>query len=256
MSLISDYAIRACTVFVLCAGCSSVKTTEDISANNAAVVDDTAVVDDVAVIEGTSTNATVTVNGTFMSTMSQQAQAGVKVCVLDAVPEICTTTDAAGVFSLPVPANSQAGFTGEVETFKSAIYVFTTGEEDLSLSLMIAPSAVTAGLLASIGVTQDPTHGALAIRVVGKGVIPAIDPDDGDAPWYLVGKSVSRSNTGTPAEMTFAGIANIPVGDHTLTLSHETLVCSGQGWTGATSNVQRVPIRAGYLTSLLRADCE
>jgi len=54
--------------------------------------------------------------------------------------------------------------------------------------------------LASIGVTQDEAKGGFSISVGGKGLVPVIDPADGDEPWYLVDTTMSRSETATPID--------------------------------------------------------
>ncbi len=250
-----SYAIRACAVLMFCAGCSADVASRDANSGTDA---DSALAD-----AGTwdltedTTSASVMISGTFTNNETKEVQPGVKVCVLDASPEICTTTNADGDFGLRFPVHSQVGITSELDTFESGIFILTTDDEDRFIGLSIVPSAFRTSLLASIGVTQDAAKGGFSISVGGKGLFPVIDPADGDEPWYLVDTTMSRSESGTPTASSFAGITNIPVGDHLMTLKHDTYVCWWFfGWYVDTPNTSRIPIRAGFMTTMGYAVCD
>lgn len=205
---------------------------------------------------GTAAPSHVIMTANFVSQGFPSPLSAVRVCLDGASSLNCVGSDSGGYVEMEVPAKTEIAVTAELGNYYSAIYAITTPDTDFTVEgLSLVDQATAFGLLSEIDERQDPEMGAVAIRVTGEDITPALAPDDGGEPWYLVGRTISRSDTGTPTEQSYLGIPNIPVGEHMLTLQHPTKSCEVTGWAGPEPGQLRFPVRSRFLTSLFAARC-
>lgn len=181
---------------------------------------------------------------------------GAAVCLMDAVPPVCTFSDADGQFELPVPIYSEIALTITGDGLHSTILVFTTTRAGFhATGVPVAQRATTDSLLGSIGLTQSLDKGLIVITAPLAGMTPVIEPASGDEPFYFNGLSIMHSETGSPVAGGFVGITNVDPGTVTFHLEHETATCVYDGWGPPGDNEVRLPVRAGFLTGPFRPDC-
>jgi hypothetical protein len=206
---------------------------------------------------------TVNLDEQVIDSPSFTALAGVKVCVYPALT-VCQTTDQDGHAVLSLPANSSVAIAFEAVDHHPLLITITTRDVDLMAGVYLNTRSVEPAWADAAGFTVDPAKGMIFGEALGQldGVTMTLTPSSGAGPVYfgggnLPGDIIQPDKTATATSTSGYGsalFANVAPGDYTVSFSGTLCSIGTSGWQGIGQGVARVPVVAGYLTSVA-ADC-
>ncbi|MFZ1864001.1 MAG: hypothetical protein WAU39_07255 [Polyangiales bacterium] len=183
---------------------------------------------------------------------------GAEVCVSDTTN--CATSDADGMVTMEVPANSEIVFEVTATGYGDTLTPQTTTDQDVTaqLSPLLADSVVT--LLAGILGTSYPFEGTGVIAISslvepvgadGNGIAGiTYTPDQALTSYYLDQDEIPRLEATATAEPSGAGgFIEVAPGTYEVTLGGTASNCVVvAGWPGSGAGSVRLPVRAGFIT--------
>jgi len=183
---------------------------------------------------------------------------GAEVCVSDTTN--CATSDADGMVTLEIPANSEIVFEVTADGYGPTLTPQTTTDQDITTQLTPLLSDEVLGLLAGVLNTPYPPgdNGLVALSVLTAPIdaadngIPGvtITPDRQAITYYLdENEFPSRDLTATTAPSGAGGLIEVAPGTWELALGGTASNCVVVAvWPGSGENTVRLPVRAGFIT--------
>lgn len=183
--------------------------------------------------------------------------ADAEVCVLDT--EDCVMSDADGVATIGLPANSETGVTVRAVDFNPTLVPESTGadfEADQTTSVLSEALAVTLAALLEIDYPLDGT-GVVVLNTVlplpESGGMPgasyALTTGTGNGYYLEEGGIPSYDLEATTAPLGSGGYVEVPPGTVEIDVSGSAVDCMpAAGWAGGSTSSIRLPVRDGFFT--------
>jgi hypothetical protein len=210
---------------------------------------------------GSGGGNTVPLTVTIYDLVQQDPIADMDVCLHEAQPENCTTTDAAGVATLQVPPNQDVVVTYGTTLPNFRTHALAIGADAITNGTNITTGAllesIASYLFASVNITDDPSKGhVVGLALATQGATATIDPFSGEGPIYT-------SPSGTPdptltATSDSGAFLFVNVDPGTVEVAVELLggTCSHElGHTGSAPNATPVPVHAGWFSIAASFEC-
>jgi hypothetical protein len=212
-------------------------------------------------VAGAGGSNTVPLTVTIYDLVQQDPIADMDVCLHEAQPENCTTTDDAGVATLHVPPNEDVVLTYGTTLPNFRTHALAIGADAITNGTYITTGAllesIASYLFANLGVTDDPSKGhVVGLALATEGATATIDPFSGEGPVYT-------SPSGTPdptltATSTSGAFLFVNVDPGTVEVAVEVPggTCSHTlGHTGSAPNATPVPVHAGWFSIAASFEC-
>lgn len=185
---------------------------------------------------------------------------GVEVCVDEAQPAHCATTDGTGEAVLMVPENTEIAVRAVKTGLVDSLLPIDTGTTDFTFDLVKSTDAQLAGVAQAFGVTLDPTKGTVVLLHAGgapTGVAASIAPSSGDGPHYLSGTLMPDPQATELPQGGAALFFNVDPGTVTTSFAPALAGCmfSPLAW-GTEAASTTTPVEAGVLSGPPNIVCQ
>jgi hypothetical protein len=212
--------------------------------------------------DGTDTTAPTgdgpTLYGDVMSFPDLAPLAGVDVCRSDTMPSVCVKTNSDGAFRLPVPANGELAVIVMGDGYVPTVVGVATDAEivDPIPTVLMTRTADSSRFEAALGVVADPAKGSV-VAETAPGAQLAITAGSGAGPFTASFMGMGISMVGTLVNVPETLFANVDEGDVEVTATSTLGACTFPEhlWKGSTPGSVRLPVIAGFQTSLAYATC-
>jgi hypothetical protein len=197
----------------------------------------------------------------FVDAVSKEPLADVTVCAAERDDVPCAISDADGVVTIDLPADSELMLACTHDTQVPTYMTLATGQADFDANVfMLLSKAFAPAFIKLGGGTEDPTKGILVANVYEDLVVRdkrvadaayTLAPVAGIGPVYgaeggLPDTTLTQTTMGGPA-----AIYDLDPGDATVTLSHPSRTCAGGfGWATESATALRTRVFAGGMSTV------
>ncbi|MGB5701625.1 MAG: hypothetical protein WBM48_02315 [Polyangiales bacterium] len=183
---------------------------------------------------------------------------GAEVCVADTTN--CGTSDADGMVTLQIPANSELELLVTAEGYGPTLTPQTTTDEDITTQQTPLISDATLTVLAGALGTEYPLgeNGLVALSVLTAPITAdnngiagvTLTPDPAATVYYLDENEIPRTDISATTEPSGAGgLIEVAPGTYELELGATASNCVVvAGWPGSSASSVSLPVRAGFIT--------
>lgn len=203
--------------------------------------------------------STVSITLYVTEVTSDEADPDTEVCVIEPTGFGCGTTDAGGLVTLEVPANSEVVFRSTRSDRVPGIFAYTSGDSGEEIEVDTVDPTLAQVLILGAGIEAMAGTGQVLLLARGptgggaeaEGMTFSIGA--GDGPFYFGGSQPMPELTETTSDGAVAW-ANLPPGEHTITAAGAATCVTRVGFDRGTDRTG-VRVEADSLTFVRLVDC-